>query len=106
MYLIASSFVGGCSRLRRTENDEGDTSRPGGRDSRSGGRSIQQLQQVVSCELDLLVPPLRCPVLTGDQPRAMQAAEVSVDERVPRLRLVGGALGKAEVPFGVLAPGV
>jgi hypothetical protein len=34
------------------------------------------------------------------------AAEVSGHERVPGLRLLGSALGEADVPFGVLAPRV
>ena len=58
------------------------------------------------CELDLLVAPLGCPVVAGDQPHSMHAAEVAVHERVPGLRLLGGAFGEAEVPGGVFLPGV
>jgi hypothetical protein len=36
----------------------------------------------------------------------VQTAEVAVDERVARLRLLGHALGDAEMPGGVLVPGV
>jgi hypothetical protein len=56
----------------------------------------------VCCELDLLVPPLCGTVVAGDQPHPVQTAEVAVDERVARLRLLGRALGEAEMPAGVL----
>jgi hypothetical protein len=49
-------------------------------------------------ELDLLVPPLGGPVVAGDQAHAVQPPEVAVDERVPRLRLVGDALRQPQVP--------
>jgi hypothetical protein len=48
----------------------------------------------VCCEFDLLVPPLRGTVVAGDQPHPVQTAEVAVDERVARLRLLGRALGR------------
>src|SRR5215217_5000025 len=57
-------------------------------------------------ELDRLVPPLRRPVHARDQPHAVDPAEVAVDERVARLRLVRRALREAEVPVGVLLPRV
>jgi hypothetical protein len=69
-------------------------------------RSIQQLQQLVSRELDLLVPPLGGSIVGGDQPCAVQAAQVAVGERVSGLGLVGSTLGETQVPRGVLAPGV
>jgi hypothetical protein len=72
----------------------------------SGARSVEVLQELVRCELDLLVPPLRGSVVAGDQPHPVQTAEVAVDERVARLRLLGHALGDAEMPGGVLVPGV
>ncbi len=72
----------------------------------SAARLVEQLQQLVSRELDLLVTPLGRPVLAGDQPASMEAAKVAVDERVARLRLVGGAFGEPEVPLRVLLPGV
>src|SRR5918994_7535664 len=72
----------------------------------SGAGFIQELQQLVSCEFDLFVPPLCCTVVAGDQASAVQAAEVSVDECVASLRLLRSALGEAEMPFGVLAPRV
>jgi hypothetical protein len=53
-------------------------------------------------QLDLLVPPLRGPVVAGEQPHPVQTAEVAVDKRVARLRLFGRALGEAEMPGGVL----
>ena len=49
---------------------------------------------------------LRGPVVAGDQSRAVQAPEVAMHERVPGLGLVGGAVGEAEVPPGVVAPRV
>ena len=67
---------------------------------------VEVLQQVVGGQLDRLVAPLGGAVLAGDQPHAVHAAEVAVDERVPRLGLVVGAVGEPEVPLGVLVPGV
>jgi hypothetical protein len=72
----------------------------------SAGLSVEVLQELVCCELDLLVPPLRGTVVAGDQPHPVQTAEVAVDERVVRLRLLGRALGEAEMPGGVFLPGV
>ena len=42
----------------------------------------------------------------GDQPHPVQTAEVTVDKRVARLRLLDRALGEADMPGGVLLPGV
>jgi hypothetical protein len=70
----------------------------------SGSGSIQELQQLVRRQLDLLVSPLGGAVVAGDQARAVQAAEVSVDEGVTRLGLLRSALGEAEVPLRVVAP--
>ena len=72
----------------------------------SGALSVEVLQELVRCELDLLVPPLRRTVLAGDQSHPVQTAEVAVDKRVARLRLLGRALRKAEMPGGVLLRGV
>src|SRR6266511_5241310 len=72
----------------------------------SAGLSVEVLQELVCCQLDLLVPPLRSTVVAGDQPHPVQTAEVAVDERVARLRLLGRALGEAKMPGGVLLPGV
>ena len=47
----------------------------------SGAGSIQELQQLVSRQFDLLVPPRGGAVVASDQARAVQAAEDSVDER-------------------------
>src|SRR5450432_535318 len=77
---------------------------PGG--SGAGAGAVEVLQQVMGCEFDLLVPPLRGPVLTCDQAHAMDTAKVPVDERVPGLGLVGGAIGQAEMPACVLVPRV
>ena len=55
-------------------------------------------------EFNVLVPPLSGAVQAGDDPRPVQMAEVAVDERVPGLRLVGGAGGESQVPRGVFVP--
>ena len=58
-------------------------------------------------ELDLLVAPFGGAVQAGDQAHAVEAAaEVAIDEGVPRLGLVGGAVGEGQVPLGVFLPGV
>src|SRR4051812_42220294 len=69
-------------------------------------RPVEALEQVVGGELDRLVPPLGGPVHARDEPHAVDAAEVAVDERVARLRPVGRALREAKVPVGVLLPRV
>src|ERR1022692_510192 len=72
----------------------------------SGAGAVEMLQQVMSCELNLLVAPLRGPVLACDQAHAMDAAKVPVDERIPCLGLIGGTIGQAEMPRCVLVPRV
>jgi hypothetical protein len=52
----------------------------------------------------LLVTPFRRPVLARDDSRAVDAAEVSVNECVAALRLVTGSVVEAEMPLGVLVP--
>jgi DNA-binding SARP family transcriptional activator len=71
---------------------------------RSHGQGVQALQQVVGGQLHVLVAPLGGPVDAGDQAGAVHAAEVAVDERVPRLGLLGRALGESQVPLGVVGP--
>jgi hypothetical protein len=71
-----------------------------------GALSVEVLQELVCCEFDLLVPPFRSTVVAGDQPHPVQAAEVAKDKRVARLRLLVRALSQAEIPGGVLLPGV
>src|SRR3954464_16034834 len=73
---------------------------------RPGPYRVQLLEQVVRDELDLLVTPFRGAVMAGDDPHAVQAAEVAVDEGVPRLGAVVRALGEPEVPRGVFVPRV
>ena len=68
------------------------------------GHLVQLLEQTVGGALDLFVPPLRRPVHARDQPRAVDAAEVAVDEGVARLGLVGGAVGERQVPGAVRRP--
>ena len=86
------------------------TGRPGptgpGRTLSSGDPAVEVLQQLVRGELDLLVPPLRCTVVAGDQPHPMETTEVAEDECVARFGLLSRALGEAEMPARVLLPGV
>jgi hypothetical protein len=58
----------------------------------------------MSCQLDLLVPPLGSAVMACNQAGPVEPTEISVDECVSRLGFVGGAFGESEVPFAVLAP--
>ena len=67
---------------------------------------VKPLEELVRGEFDLLVPPLGRPVHAGDDAHPVDAPEVPVHEGVPGLGLVGGSLGQAEVPAGVLFPGV
>jgi two-component system OmpR family sensor kinase len=67
---------------------------------------VKPLQKLVRGELDVLVPPLGRPVHAGDDAHPVDAPEVPVHEGIPGLGLVGGPLGQAEVPAGVLFPGV
>jgi hypothetical protein len=60
----------------------------------------------VSRQFDFLVAPFGGPVHAGNQTRAVDTSEVAVAEAVPRLRLLPGPFSKAEVPLGVLVPGV
>jgi hypothetical protein len=60
----------------------------------------------VSGQLDFLVAPLGGAIVTRDQARPMDTAEIAVDERVPRLGLVRRALGETKVPLGVFVPRV
>ncbi len=71
-----------------------------------GARAVEQLQQVVRRQLHVLVAPLGRAIDAGDQPGAVDAAEIAVHEGVAGLRLLRRPLGEAEVPFGVLVPGV
>src|SRR4029079_16456158 len=87
---------------------------PGSRGSVSGsargrclpGRLVEVLEEPMGGELDGLMAPLRCAVDAGDERRPMDALEVPEDERVAGLGLVAGAVGQAQVPPGVLVPGV
>ena len=55
-------------------------------------------------QLDGLVAPFGGAVLAGDQPRAVHAPQVAVDEGVSGLGPVLGAIGQAEVPFRIGVP--
>jgi len=63
---------------------------------------VQILEEFVRGEFDLLVPPLGGAVVAGDQAHPVQPPEVAIHKRVARLRLVGGALGQAQVPERVV----
>jgi hypothetical protein len=57
-------------------------------------------------QLDLLVPPLGGPEMARDQAGPMDPSEVTVDEPVAALGLVGGAVREAQEPLGVFVPRV
>src|SRR4051794_39368991 len=71
----------------------------------AGGR-VEVLEQAVRGELHLLVAPLPGPVDAGDERAAVHPAQVTGDERVPRLGLVRRPHGEPEVPPRVVLPGV
>jgi hypothetical protein len=79
---------------------------PGCLAQRSGFPAVQALQEFVGGELDVLVPPLGSPVVTGDDAYAVKTAEVALDEGVPGLGVVFGAIGEPEMPPGVFLPPV
>jgi hypothetical protein len=64
------------------------------------------LQEVMCGQLDFLVPPLRGPIDAGDQRCTVHPPQVTEDERIPRLGLISRTFGQAEMPSGVLLPGV
>jgi len=57
-------------------------------------------------KLDLLLAPLGRPVLAGDQPGSMDAPKIAIDERISGLGLITRFVVEAEVPFGIVIPGV
>ena len=64
-----------------------------GQDARgSGSCAVEVLQEVVGGELDLLVSPLRGPVLASEQARPMDTTEVPIDEAVPGLGVTAGTV--------------
>jgi len=56
--------------------------------ARSNACVVQQLQDLVGCELDLFVTPFRRAIMAGDDPRPVQTAEVAIDECVAGLCVV------------------
>src|SRR5918995_3494024 len=62
------------------------------RAGRSGGRSVEVLQQLVGRKLDVLVAPLGSSIHACDQAGAMDPAEVAVHECVPGLGLLCDAV--------------
>jgi hypothetical protein len=73
---------------------------------RSGSGAVEVLEELVSGELDLLVSPLGCPVLTSDQAHPVDATKVPVDECVSRLGVVVRTVGEPQMPCGVVIPRV
>jgi len=69
-------------------------------------RSIQKLKQVMGGQLHVLVTPFGCAVDAGNQPGPVNAAEVTVDECIAGLRLFAGPIRQAEMPLGIVSPGV
>jgi two-component system OmpR family sensor kinase len=67
---------------------------------------VKPLEELVRGELDLLVPPLGGAVMAGDQAHPVESLEIAVDKRVASLGLVGRALSQAEMPGGIVVPGV
>src|SRR6476620_4925007 len=59
---------------------------------RSRRRLVQVLEKPMGCELDLLVAPLRCTEMAGDDSRPMDAPEITEDEGIAGLGLVRGAI--------------
>ncbi len=74
--------------------------------SADAGGAIQVLQELVGGQLDRLVPPLGGAVVAGDDAAAVDPSKVAHHECVSALRLVRGVIGQAEVPVGVVVPGV
>ena len=65
---------------------------------------VEVLEELMRSELDILVTPLRGPVLTGNQARPMDAAKVPINECVSGLRIVAGTFCEPQMPLGVLIP--
>ena len=57
-------------------------------------------------ELDLLVSPLGCSVLTCDQAHAMDPPKVAVDECISGFGVIGRTIRESQMPGGVLLPRV
>src|ERR1039457_7482599 len=66
-----------------------------------GGGWVEPLQQFVGCQLDRLMPPLRRAIVAGDDPGAVDAAEVADHKRVSGFGLFARAVGQAEKPLRV-----
>ena len=68
-------------------------------------RLVEVLQQFVSGQLDVLVPPFGGAVDAGDQAGAVKASKISAHKGIPRLCVVQYTLGQSEMPLAVLVPG-
>src|SRR6266508_130490 len=84
----------------------GSAAHRGHRGGRLGSRGVEFLQQPVGGTLNLFVSPLGGSVEAGDQATSMKTAEVTVDERISRLGLIGGTIGQPKEPARVVLPGV
>lgn len=65
-----------------------------------------RLEESMGGELDVLVSPRGGAILTRDEAASMDASEVSIDERVPCLGLVGRTFGESEQPLGIFVPAI
>jgi hypothetical protein len=64
------------------------------------------LQEIVRSKLDLLVSPFRGAVDAGDEGCPVHPAEIADHERISSFRLLSDTSGEAEMPGGVLLPGM
>jgi hypothetical protein len=64
------------------------------------------LQEIVRGKLDLLMSPFGGPVDACDEGRPVHPPEVAEHERISGLGLISHACGEAEMPGGVLLPGM
>jgi hypothetical protein len=76
------------------------------RESRSRARLVQQLEEIVSGELDVLVTPLCGAIDAGDPLVRWIRRKSPVDKRVAGLGFVCRSLGQPEMPCGVVLPAV
>src|SRR6202044_2890829 len=72
------------------------------RETASTGLVVQILQQLVRGRQDAPVPPLGRPIQAGDPTHPVPPPVIPDDEGIPRLGVVRGPVGEAEVPAGVL----
>jgi hypothetical protein len=71
---------------------------------RSTSCIVEVLQELMGRKLDVFMTPLCRPVLTSDQAHPMDAAEVSINERIPRFGLIACTISESEMPFAMFIP--